>query len=62
MEHVKLKRLESEIQLLQSKLYEIGKETEQYSSGEVLKLSEELDKKIILYQKLQNGKKNHSFI
>jgi len=52
---VELENLESDIRFLQMKLYEIGKEKTQYSSGEILKLSEELDKKIILYQKLQQG-------
>ncbi|QHE51623.1 Spo0E family sporulation regulatory protein-aspartic acid phosphatase [Pontibacillus sp. HMF3514] len=50
---MELKSLESEIKQLQMRLYDIGKEKQQYSSGEILKLSEELDKKIILYQKLQ---------
>ncbi|KGX91896.1 aspartyl-phosphate phosphatase Spo0E family protein [Pontibacillus marinus] len=55
---MELKSLESEIKRLQTQLYDIGKETDEYSSGEILKLSEELDKKIILYQKLQYGINN----
>ncbi|UOQ49265.1 aspartyl-phosphate phosphatase Spo0E family protein [Gracilibacillus caseinilyticus] len=48
-----IKKLESEIRSLQSKLYALGKETNAYSSGEILQLSQELDEKIIMHQKIQ---------
>ena len=53
-----LTKLEAEIRSLQSQLYELGNETNQYSIGEILKLSKQLDEKIILYQKLKLRNKN----
>ncbi|SFL86387.1 Spo0E like sporulation regulatory protein [Gracilibacillus orientalis] len=55
-----IRKLEAEIRLLQSQLYELGKDTNQYSIGEILRLSELLDEKIILYQKLKLNNKNKS--
>ncbi|UOQ87517.1 Spo0E family sporulation regulatory protein-aspartic acid phosphatase [Gracilibacillus salinarum] len=52
-----MKKLESEIRSLQRQLYALGRETNQYSSGEILKLSKRLDEKIILHQKMQLSKK-----
>lgn len=46
--------LEKEIKDLRSKLYELGRETNKFSQGEILKVSQELDKKIVLYQKTIN--------
>ncbi len=51
-------KLEAEIRSLQNQLYELGNETNQYSIGEILKLSKQLDEKIILYQKLKLRNKN----
>ncbi|MFD2656162.1 Spo0E family sporulation regulatory protein-aspartic acid phosphatase [Gracilibacillus thailandensis] len=53
-----IRKLEAEIRLLQSQLYELGNETNQYSIGEILELSKQLDEKIILYQKLKLRNKN----
>ncbi|WP_033405150.1 Spo0E family sporulation regulatory protein-aspartic acid phosphatase [Gracilibacillus lacisalsi] len=53
-----IRKLEAEIRSLQSRLYELGNETNQYSIGEILKLSKQLDEKIILYQKLKLRNKN----
>ena len=44
--------LEKEINALRSKLYELGRETIEFSQGEILKASQKLDKKIVLYQKI----------
>ncbi|MGM7721545.1 Spo0E family sporulation regulatory protein-aspartic acid phosphatase [Metabacillus sp. Hm71] len=44
-------QLQKEIQCLQEQLYQIGKNTDCYSEGEVLKVSQQLDQKIIIYQK-----------
>ncbi|WP_240468771.1 aspartyl-phosphate phosphatase Spo0E family protein [Gracilibacillus sp. YIM 98692] len=48
-----IRKLEFEIRSLQSQLYKLGRETNQFSSGEILKLSKLLDEKIIIYQKLK---------
>ncbi len=54
-----IRKLEAEIRSLQSQLYNLGRETNHYSIGEILRLSELLDEKIILYQRLKlNTKKN----
>ncbi|MGP4041251.1 hypothetical protein ACTWP4_15325 [Gracilibacillus sp. D59] len=55
-----IKKLEAEIRSLQSQLYNLGKETNQYSIGEILELSELLDEKIVLYQRLKLSNKNKS--
>jgi len=43
--------LEQEIKDLRSELYKLGRETNKYSLGEILKVSQKLDEKILLYQK-----------
>lgn len=43
--------LKKEIQSLRSYLYKLGNQTKNYSQGEILKISQELDKKILIYQK-----------
>ncbi|MDF2857335.1 MAG: Spo0E family sporulation regulatory protein-aspartic acid phosphatase [Neobacillus sp.] len=43
--------LEQEIKDLRSELYKIGRETNKYSEGEIFKVSQKLDEKILLYQK-----------
>ncbi|SDJ69047.1 Spo0E family sporulation regulatory protein-aspartic acid phosphatase [Sediminibacillus albus] len=55
---MQIKELEREIRLLQLKLYKLGEQTDYYSSGEILRLSEKLDEKIIIYQKLLYKKGN----
>ncbi|WP_208590969.1 Spo0E family sporulation regulatory protein-aspartic acid phosphatase [Gracilibacillus suaedae] len=55
---MKIRKLEAEIRSLQSQLYELGNQTNQYSIGEILKLSKQLDEKIILYQKLKLHNQN----
>ena len=45
--------LEQEIKDLRSKLYKLGRETNKYSQGEILKVSQKLDEKILLYQKIK---------
>jgi len=45
--------LEQEIKDLRSKLYKLGRETNKYSHGEILKVSQKLDEKILLYQKIK---------
>ncbi|MCM3654850.1 aspartyl-phosphate phosphatase Spo0E family protein [Metabacillus litoralis] len=44
-------QLKKEIQSLRSYLYKLGNQTKNYSQGEILKISQELDKKILIYQK-----------
>lgn len=44
-------QLKKEIQSLRSYLYKLGNQTKNYSQGEILKISQELDKKIVIYQK-----------
>lgn len=58
---MELKELESEIRLLQRKLYCLAKESSDYSGGAILKLSETLDEKIILYQKLKINKWKNNY-
>jgi len=43
--------LEKEIKDLRSLLYKLGRETTKYSQGEILKVSQKLDEKILQYQK-----------
>ncbi len=45
--------LEREIKDLRSKLYKLGRETNKYSQGEILKVSQKLDEKILLYQEIK---------
>jgi hypothetical protein len=47
--------LEQEIKELRSKLYKLGRETNTYSHGEILKVSQKLDEKILLYQKVKKS-------
>ncbi|MDX8046202.1 aspartyl-phosphate phosphatase Spo0E family protein [Gracilibacillus sp. S3-1-1] len=47
-----IRKLENEIQLLQNELYRLANETNQYTLGDILKISELLDEKIVIYQKL----------
>ncbi|GAB2564792.1 Spo0E family sporulation regulatory protein-aspartic acid phosphatase [Gracilibacillus alcaliphilus] len=54
---MKDRKLEAEIHVLKNRLYQLGQETTQYSNGEILKVSELLDDKIIQYQKLRLKKK-----
>ncbi|WP_084821832.1 aspartyl-phosphate phosphatase Spo0E family protein [Bacillus sp. SA1-12] len=44
-------QLQKEIRCLQEHLYRIGKDRDSYSEGEVLKVSQQLDQKILIYQK-----------
>lgn len=44
-------QLKKEIQSLRAYLYTIGKETDNYSQGEILKISQDLDQKLLIYQK-----------
>ncbi len=54
---MKQPQLEKEIRALQSDIYQLAKKTSSYSHGEILKLSQKLDQKIISYQKLFNHTK-----
>lgn len=47
--------LEQEIKDLRSELYKLGRETTKYSQGEILKVSQKLDEKIVLYQKAKKS-------
>jgi hypothetical protein len=47
--------LEQEIKDLRIKLYILGRETTKYSQGEILKVSQKLDEKILLYQKAKKS-------
>lgn len=51
--------LEQEIKDLRSKIYKLGRETTNYSQGEILIISQKLDEKILLYQKAKNPLQNH---
>lgn len=53
-------QLIKEIQSLREYLYIIGKDTSNYSNGEILKVSQELDQKLIIYQKLMVMDGNNS--
>jgi hypothetical protein len=48
--------LEKEINSLRLYLYEIAKNADNYSQGEILNLSQQLDQKVLLYQKCLMGK------
>ncbi|AQU72529.1 MULTISPECIES: aspartyl-phosphate phosphatase Spo0E family protein [Priestia] len=54
---MKQPQLEKEIRALQSDIYQLAKKTSSYSHGEILKLSQKLDQKIVSYQKLFNRTK-----
>jgi hypothetical protein len=57
-----ISRLEKDIKSLRSKLYDLGKETNNFSQGEILKVSHELDKKIVVYQQLMIIELDDSYI
>jgi len=59
LERISMKQpqLEKEIRALQSDIYQLAKKTSSYSHGEILKLSQKLDQKIVSYQKLFNHTK-----
>jgi hypothetical protein len=44
-------QLKNEIQSLRKYLYTLGRETNNYSQGEILKVSQDLDQKLFIYQK-----------
>ncbi|MGK0700811.1 Spo0E family sporulation regulatory protein-aspartic acid phosphatase [Priestia flexa] len=52
---MKQSQLEKEIRALQDIIYRLAKETNEYSYGTILKVSQELDKKFFCYQKLKNS-------
>jgi hypothetical protein len=53
--------LEKEINSLRSHLYALAKNTDNYSQGEILTVSHQLDQKVLLYQKcLMEKSKNTS--
>ncbi|MCU7745894.1 aspartyl-phosphate phosphatase Spo0E family protein [Priestia megaterium] len=54
---MKQPQLEKEIRALQSDIYQLAKKTSSYSQGEILKLSQKVDQKIVSYQKLFNHTK-----
>jgi hypothetical protein len=54
--------LEKEINSLRLYLYELAKTADNYSQGEILNVSQQLDQKVLLYQKyLMNKTKNNYF-
>ncbi|MCM3771441.1 MULTISPECIES: Spo0E family sporulation regulatory protein-aspartic acid phosphatase [Priestia] len=52
---MKLSQLEEEIIALQKMIYNLAKENHEYCDGDILKISQELDKKIFTYQKMINS-------
>ncbi|WP_427127536.1 Spo0E family sporulation regulatory protein-aspartic acid phosphatase (plasmid) [Priestia megaterium] len=50
-----LSQLEKEIKTLQKLIYSLAKDNHEYCDGDILKLSQELDKKIFIYQKMINS-------
>ncbi|MBU3568856.1 Spo0E family sporulation regulatory protein-aspartic acid phosphatase [Priestia aryabhattai] len=52
---MKLSQLEEEIIALQKIIYSLAKDNLEYCDGDILKISQELDKKIFIYQKMINS-------
>ncbi|MFD2446550.1 aspartyl-phosphate phosphatase Spo0E family protein [Bacillus sp. CGMCC 1.16607] len=54
--------LEQEINSLRLYLYELAKNADSYSQGEILNVSQQLDQKVLLYQKCLIEKLENKYV